>query len=206
MYLGPSDRADDVYIGLSDGSVARARTIKRMEATTRHDPPFLQRLTARLWDPPGSGGPGDEELGPRPLVVVPPMAPGAPGGEQTEHRRVYITRADLDRHGYTQDCPGCTAAQTNQRPRTHSEGCRARLEEAMTQDELGRDRLLRAALRRAEPTDATYARSECGMRPLSLRVQTRHLSGRVLPASFEGRTSVSSVQLSRTSPSRARPV
>ena len=88
------------------------------------------------------------------MVVVPPMAPGAPAGEQPEHRRVYITRADLDRHGYTQDCPGCAAAQSNQRPRTHSEGCRARLEEAMTQDELGWDRLLRAALRRAEPTDA----------------------------------------------------
>ena len=55
---------------------------------------------------------------------------------------------------HTQDCPGCAAAQSNQRPRMHSEGCRARLEEAMPQDELGRDKLLRAALRRAEPTDA----------------------------------------------------
>ena len=98
-------------------------------------------------------------------MVVPPMAPGAPGGEQLEHRRVYITRADLDRHGCTQDCPGCTAAQTNQRPRTHSEGCRARLEEAMTQDELGRDRLLRAALRRAEPAEAVPEDQDEAMEP-----------------------------------------
>ena len=100
-YLGLSDRADEVYIGLSDGSVARARATECREATTRHDFPFLQRLAARPRDPPRSGGPGDGELGPRPLVVVPPMAPGAPGGEQPEHRRMFITRADLDRHGYT---------------------------------------------------------------------------------------------------------
>ena len=91
MYLGLSDRADEVYVGLSDGSVARARTLKCREATARHDLPFLQRLTARPWDPPRSGGPGDGELEPRTLVVVPPMAPGAPAGEQLEHRRVYIT-------------------------------------------------------------------------------------------------------------------
>ena len=76
MYLGLSDRADEVYIGLSDGSVARARTLRRREAAARHDFPFLQRLTARPWDPPRSGGPGDGELGPRPLVVVPPMGAG----------------------------------------------------------------------------------------------------------------------------------
>ena len=137
-YLGLSDRADGVYAGLGDGSVARARTLKRREATARHDIPFLQRLMAMPWDPPRSGEPGDGELGPRPLVVVPSMAPGAPAGEQLGLRRVYITRADLDHHGYTQDCPGCAAAQSNQRPGTHSEGCRARLEEAMTQDGLGR--------------------------------------------------------------------
>ena len=61
--------------------------------------------------------------------------------------------------------PGCAAAQNNQRPRTHSEGCRARLEEAMTQDELGRDRLLRAALRRAEPTDAVAGDQDVAMEP-----------------------------------------
>ncbi len=150
---------------MGDGSVARARTLKRREATVRHDLPFLKRLTARPWDPPRSGGPGDGELGPGPLVVVPPMAPGAPAGEPPEHRRVYLTRADLDRHGYTQDCPGCAAAQSGQKPRTHSEGCRARLEEAMTQDELGRDRLLRAALRRAEPTDAVPEGQDVAMEP-----------------------------------------
>ena len=59
VYFGLSDRADVVYIGKSDGSVARARAPKRREATARHDLPFLQRLTARAWDPPRFGGPGD---------------------------------------------------------------------------------------------------------------------------------------------------
>ena len=88
VYLGLSDRADEVRIHRLERRECRQsyRTIKRREATVRHDLPFLQRLTARPWDPPRSGCPGDGELGPRPLAVVPPLAP--PGGEQPKHRRV----------------------------------------------------------------------------------------------------------------------
>jgi len=84
-------------------------------------------------------------------VEVPPVAPGSGGGggEQPEHRRVYLTRVDLDTYGYSEGCPGCDAAKSEARAKGHAEACRARLEAALAASEGGRDRLLRAAIRRA---------------------------------------------------------
>ena len=95
MYLGLSDRADEVYIGLSDGSVARARTPKRREATARHDFPFLQRLTARLWDPRGLEARAMENWGRDPWWLPHPWRQGhrlanSPGtGECTSLERTW---------------------------------------------------------------------------------------------------------------------
>ena len=77
------------------------------------------------------------------------------------------------------------------------------MEKAMTQDELGRDRLLRAVLRRAEPSMQCQRGT---MLTWGRRALTQRPSGLALLASLDGRTSVSSVRLNRTRPSRARPV
>ena len=55
---------------------------------------------------------------------------------------------ELKRHGYTGGCPGCDAARLNTAAKPHTAACRARVEEAMTGDEVGRARLAETLLKR----------------------------------------------------------
>ena len=47
-------------------------------------------------------------------------------------RRMYISKDDVEIHGYTQRCPGCVAILRGTANQAHSVGCRKRLEEAMS--------------------------------------------------------------------------
>ena len=49
--------------------------------------------------------------------------------------RFYIRKVDLEKHGYTANCPGCKAALRGTTKQKHTETCRARLFEAMTDDD-----------------------------------------------------------------------
>ena len=49
-------------------------------------------------------------------------------------RRFNITRQDLEAHGYTAKCPGCTAILRGTARQAHSEQCRARMEKDMKEE------------------------------------------------------------------------
>ena len=68
----------------------------------------------------------------RPSVAVLPPA----------ERRLYIRKADVEKYGATEGCPGCTCVLLDQ-PTVlpHTEACRVRLLEMMSKDEQGRTRL-----------------------------------------------------------------
>ena len=54
-------------------------------------------------------------------------------------RRTYLRKnIELGRHGCTGECPGCDAARLNTASKPHTAACRARIEEAMTGDEIRR--------------------------------------------------------------------
>ena len=57
-------------------------------------------------------------------------------------RRLYIRKADVEKYGATEGCPGCTCVLLDQ-PTVlpHTEACRVRLLEMMSKDEQGRTRL-----------------------------------------------------------------
>ena len=65
------------------------------------------------------------------VAVVPPA-----------ERRLYIRKADVEKYGATEGCPGCTCVLLDQ-PTVlpHTEACRTRLLELMSKDEQGRTRL-----------------------------------------------------------------
>ena len=51
-----------------------------------------------------------------------------------------ITGTHLEKYGYTDDCEGCKHKRAGMRDvRPHSEACRKRIEEAMEEDEEGRE-------------------------------------------------------------------
>ena len=46
-------------------------------------------------------------------------------------RRAYITKEDVEKHGYSAECPGCPTILRGTSRQGHSEGCRKRIEEKM---------------------------------------------------------------------------
>ena len=49
--------------------------------------------------------------------------------------RVYIKKADVQKFGYSMNCPGCRSVMTNTTARAHTEECRKRLESCLAEDE-----------------------------------------------------------------------
>ena len=56
-------------------------------------------------------------------------------------RRVRITKADVEEHGYTGGCGGCEAARSGIFHQGHTEACRNRLIEALRSIESGQTRI-----------------------------------------------------------------
>ena len=71
-------------------------------------------------------------------------------------RRMYISKDDVEIHGYTQRCPGCVAILRGTANQTHNEGCRKRLEEAMS----GTDKADRAKRKVGEFVDKNMGEEE----------------------------------------------
>ena len=62
-------------------------------------------------------------------------------------RRLYISKADLMKHGLIEGCLGCRCLAEGKRAQGHSEGCCARLVAEIAKTEEGRARLTTAYLR-----------------------------------------------------------
>ena len=61
-------------------------------------------------------------------------------------RRFYITKEDLDCHGYSKGCPGCISVLRRTARQQHTDECRKRLEK----DIKGTEKLKRAVQRETE--------------------------------------------------------
>ena len=49
--------------------------------------------------------------------------------------RVYIKKADVQKFGYSMNCPGCRSVMTNTTAPAHTEECRKRLESCLAEAE-----------------------------------------------------------------------
>ena len=61
-----------------------------------------------------------------------PMGTESQVGERVR-RKPKIEKRDVDKFGLTPGCPGCVAASRGAPGRNHTESCRKRMEEGMTQ-------------------------------------------------------------------------
>ena len=68
-------------------------------------------------------------------------------------KNFYITRANLEKHGWTPGCPACLSTVSGQRQvgTSHTAECRARIEAAVLDDPEEHDRIMRAMERMSAP-------------------------------------------------------
>ena len=74
-----------------------------------------------------------------PLVVVWPERVGEQEADRADSekavpRRPQLNKADFDKHGWTQGCPGCKAALLGKPAQGHTDACRRRMEENLKHD------------------------------------------------------------------------
>eukprot|EP00435_Cladocopium_sp_Y103_P012181 s2981_g3.t1 len=111
-------------------SVFAAQSIRRKSADDRYDVETLMSITGGPWDPQATKrdeiwlpqiGEGDQQ----------PLAPPVPVEKPKKStRRLYITKRDLDKYGYTAGCVACDAARIGKRSTgvQHTPACRERME------------------------------------------------------------------------------
>ena len=101
IFLGVSDGSDELYVGRKRG-MHKVRTVRRREATDRVDLTFLSSVSARPWDGP---------MKVRDVRIVLPdvSSPAAMAEAEAigKGRRLYISKANLMKHGLTEGCLGC---------------------------------------------------------------------------------------------------
>ena len=121
----------------SDGVVVRTRAVRDLQKSpTAED---LVRIIGHPHAPQGVQRYRRLDV-PRPETVPEPeehRSAAAPDPSRPIPRAVYITRAMLERHGYSEGCQRCNAMRRGQTYGTggHTADCRRRMEAALAQDE-----------------------------------------------------------------------
>ena len=141
IFLGVSDRSDELYVGTERG-MHKVRTARRREATERVDLTLLNFVSARPWD-------GLKNVRDVRIVLPDVSSPAAMAEAEAigKGRRLYISKADIMNHGLTEGCRGCRCLAEGKRAQGHSERCRTRVEAEIAKPEDGRARLTTAYLR-----------------------------------------------------------
>ena len=121
----------------SDGVVVRTRAVRDLQKSPTVED--LDRIIGHPHAPQGVQRYRRLDV-PRPETVPEPeehRPATAPDPSRPIPRAVYITRAMLERHGYSEGCQRCNAMRRGQTYGTggHSGDCRRRMEAALAQDE-----------------------------------------------------------------------
>ena len=129
-----------VIIGNDGKQVFETRSLTRRIEAERWDADALERMQITPWSEA-------QRQGPRVAFDTPGEATGQPttdGVRADAMRRLRIEKADLDEHGYDEDCPQCRYIRRYGQARKggkHSERCRLRVTEALAGTEAGRARV-----------------------------------------------------------------
>ena len=121
--------------------VFTVQSIRRKSGVDRYNMELLQSVTGVPWDPQATRHEVPE--GPRPAIMdgepseplAQPVVVQAPKPKTS--RRLYITKRDLEKHGFTAGCPACDGVQIEKRSTGvhHTQPCRDRIEECLRQEE-----------------------------------------------------------------------
>ena len=150
--IGIRDRSDEMLI-MTPSGVYKTRNVRRRPELERWDFEFLTTLKGAPWNPnPAAGEMAADALPADMAVPMPAPAPVlqvvvAAALVDRAASRVYIKKADVQKYGYSMNCPGCRSAMTGTTALAHTEECRRRLENCLAQDEETKFRSEAAKLR-----------------------------------------------------------
>lgn len=117
--------------------VFTVQSSRRKSAEDRYDVETLMSITGVPWDPQATKL--DEVL--LPHIVKGDQQPFAPSAQEKKAkkslRRLYFTKRDLDKYGYTAGCAACDATRSGKRSTgvQHTPACRERMERLLQSEE-----------------------------------------------------------------------
>ena len=141
FFLEVKDNTTEKIVGNGSG-VFTVQSIRRKSGDDKYNLEILQSVTGVPWDPQATR---DDMFrkGPRPAIVAgeaaeplaQPVVVQAPKPKTS--RRLYITKRDLEKYGYTAGCPACDGVQIGRRSTGvhHNDICRERIEKCFRQEE-----------------------------------------------------------------------
>ena len=111
----------------------KTRTFRRMPENERWSAESITSVTGTPWKPTEFDDsdklkiriPGPEE---------PPVADPHVRGEDSQPRNFMIYKKDLERYGYTPQCPGCYAVKHNKAHKSHNHQCRKLIKSKLLAD------------------------------------------------------------------------
>ena len=140
-FVGNAQSTNEAYVAVSNGDVLKSRSIVRVIQPSRWDKDAIMNIRGvphqfrmseevqddayieELNDPHANAdGQVTPQHGPKP-VDKPPLSQ-----EEVDKVDIRITQPDLDRFGYSDDCPRCRDLEnTGKSNRRHNDSCRLRL-------------------------------------------------------------------------------
>ena len=158
VYLGVKGTSGEFIIGDKKG-IWKTRTVRRRPEEDRWGAANLEMVGGVPWRTSEEDEDADGEVLRREAPEAVRMEPEEEERREEElpiPRAVYLRKTDLEKHGYTKDCPGCRAVLRGAARMPHSAGCRKRMSEAMAGD----PRLKRAEAKKNEFLDKTLERED----------------------------------------------
>ena len=129
VFVGMLNSSSESVVVTEQGMAIKTRSanIRRSPELERWDADRILGIRAVPWSPDGSDNAFDIQVGmERPAEMV----PRDPGEVLLENKvaRTYLRRAEFERWGLSEGCPGCRYLRTGQgRQQAHSEACRRRI-------------------------------------------------------------------------------
>ena len=130
VFLGVRGKSGELVVGDRHG-VWKTRTIRRKPFDERWSKENLELVVGVPWRTSET----DPQVDGEPLEVIRPgpriAEEDKERGQEAVPRSFWITKADMEEHGYSARCPGCTAVLRGRNRQGHSTGCRKRFEELL---------------------------------------------------------------------------
>ena len=156
VFLGVKGSTGEMIVGDEKG-VWRTRTLRRKPEGERWSRENLKYIGGVPWKLVSGGG--EEGEGPKTEVIIMDKEYRErmkAEDHETVPRKVYITKEDLETHGYTAKCPGCISILRGTARQAHIEACRRRVEKELE----GTEKARRAKKRIGEYVDKKMAEEE----------------------------------------------
>ena len=153
IWLGKRWGSDEHIVSIPGGKVVRTRTVRPVPEGETWNKGLCDELVGVPSDPHGRWQ-GDIERPPDAVTDVPRMPvdrpPTVPYAEPVA-RRVLISRAYLDKFGFTEGCSKCRAVENGDETQptlAHSKACRDRIEAKLREDPVLKRKIEKADARR----------------------------------------------------------